>query len=38
MKKYETPDMEIINLLSRDIVTLSVDTGDGDELDGDWNS
>lgn len=39
MEKYNTPDMEIINLLGNDIVTISGDDfGDGPELDGDWNS
>ena len=31
MNKYEAPDMEVINLIIQDIVTLSVDTGDGDD-------
>jgi len=30
--------MEVINLIIQDIVTLSVDTGDGDDYEGDWNS
>ena len=38
MKKYETPDMEIINLLFQDVVTLSSGIGDGEEVEGDWNS
>ena len=38
MKKYEQPDLEIITLLKHDIVTLSLDIGGGDDVEGDWNS
>lgn len=38
MKKYETPDVEVINLIIQDVVTLSVEIGDGEGYEGDWNS
>ncbi len=36
--KYEEPIMEYIVLERQDVITLSVDVGDGENVGGDWNS
>lgn len=36
--KYEEPIVEVLKFEKQDVITLSVDIGDGESTEGDWSN